>query len=585
MPRIKNYADPEKCRAAGRMRILFVAAVVLILLLSGRLFYIQVFCHEEFSKAAVSQYGIPVKGLDTRGQIFDRNGEALTGNHYEYYYIISKDRVDRRLTEMKEKGLLTDITRSSEVYRIYRSDTYDSSLAQTLKDDYEAYVFRLQSRYEKNQTAAHLIGYLNEAEEKGVSGLELFCEDRLKVSGSYLSVWADAAGKILPGIPPQITQADQSIMASNSVITTLDKDLQETCEKLLAQTGTNGACIISECTSGEILAMASAPGFDPTRLEHYMTNAVSDAEKDCLVNKAIQGTYPPGSVFKLVTAAAALENGVCDIGRKFRCEGEVTVEGITVKCSTAPEGGHGELSMTEAMAKSCNCYFAKLGEKTGYKDILQMAEKLGMGNCCLPGFPGESAGNLPAVSESADCDITNLSIGQGKLLATPLQINQITATIGTGGLKTEMQILKDNSIGTTGGNGQFRGLETGEYDDDMLSGREGERILSEETAEKLQEVMRAVMTEGTGSHISWDRPVWGKSGTAETVWGSEYIKNCWFTGFFDVESDKETGSTLPNAPGQNVKRYAVTVLLEKGISGSASALPVFRGIFDYLSKN
>ena len=88
---------------------------------------------------------------------------------------------------MKEKGLLTDITRSSEVYRIYRSDTYDRSLAQTLKDDYEAYVFRLQSRYEKNQTAAHLIGYLNEAEEKGVSGLELFCEDRLKVSGSYLS--------------------------------------------------------------------------------------------------------------------------------------------------------------------------------------------------------------------------------------------------------------------------------------------------------------------------------------------------------------------------------------------------------------
>ena len=570
MPRIRDYADPERCRTAGRIRILLAAAVVLMILLSGRLFYIQILCHEEFSKAAVSQYGIPVKGLDTRGQIFDRNGDALTGNHYEYYYIISKNRVNHRLTEMEEKGLLSDITRSSEVYRVYRSDDYDSTLAQALKEDYDAYIFRMQSRYEKNQTAVHLIGYLNEAEEKGVSGLELFCEDRLKASGSYLSVWADATGKILPGISPQIIRSDQSVLTSNSVVTTLDKELQETCEQFLAQTGIGGACIISDCESGEILAAASAPGFDPTRLERYMTDTVSGDEKDCLVNKAIQGSYPPGSVFKLVTAAAAMESGTCSISQKFCCEGEVTVEGVTVKCSTAPEGGHGEIGMTEAMAESCNCYFAQLGKKTGYKAILQMAERLGLGNCCLLGFPGESDGNLPSASETADCDITNLSIGQGRLLATPMQINRMTAIIGSGGLKKDMQILKGSSTG--------------------ISGREGERILSAETAEKLLVMMRSVMTEGTGSRVSWDGPVWGKSGTAETIWGTENVKNCWFTGFFDVESDEgdaEDGGTESSLPDVSVKaphRYVVTVLLEKGTSGSASALPVFHGIFDYLKR-
>lgn len=134
------------------------------------------------------------------------------------------------------------------------------------------------------------------------------------------------------------------------------------------------------------------------------------------MNKAIQGQYPPGSVFKIAVAAAALESGLADQEFTFTCTGSVQVNGVKMVCE-GKEKGHGKLNMEQAFACSCNCYFAKLAEKVGAENILEMARRLGLGQQVLDGFPGEEAGAFPAEEDCAYSGLANLAVGQGASLS------------------------------------------------------------------------------------------------------------------------------------------------------------------------
>lgn len=524
--------------------VMFAAAMAL---LAARVWYIQVNCHEQFAQAAVSQYEIAIEGLDTRGMILDRNLKPLTGGTEQYYYIISKKNKDAELEKIMEELESQQMAKSSSAYYVYRTEKYNEETNDFLKEEYGAYVFQSQSRYSDDQMACHLIGYLNNDENRGVSGLELMCQDELADDGNVLTVWADGAGNILRGIAPSVTCA-QSVMAdttaakamkAKSVVTTIDRRLQHVCEKALEGAGEGGAAIVLNSDTGEILTWASYPDFNPNDIASYL-----GGDGDCLIDKVSQGTYAPGSVFKIVTAIAALESGVCDETQVFNCDGQITVEGVTLKCTAAEEEGHGELDMNQAMACSCNCYFAQLGQLAGCGEIVKTAAKLGLGSQVLKDYPQEASGNIPDEDEVGPWDTTNISIGQGAILTTPLQIARMTAIVACGGRDVEPV------------------LETGQ------AGSPGRRIISEETAEKLDSMMQDVMTSGTGAG-SWQVPVRGKTGTAEAVFEGRDVKNCWFTGYFDVGGET----------------YVVTVVAERGDSGSITALPVFKAVVDFLSKN
>ena len=524
--------------------VMFAAAMAL---LAARVWYIQVNCHEQFAQAAVSQYEIAIEGLDTRGMILDRNLKPLTGGTEQYYYIISKKNKDAELEKIMEELESQQMAKSSSAYYVYRTEKYNEETNDFLKEEYGAYVFQSQSRYSDDQMACHLIGYLNNDENRGVSGLELMCQDELADDGNVLTVWADGAGNILRGIAPSVTCA-QSVMAdttaakamkAKSVVTTIDRRLQHVCEKALEGAGEGGAAIVLNSDTGEILAWASYPDFNPNDIASYL-----GGDGDCLIDKVSQGTYAPGSVFKIVTAIAALESGVCDETQVFNCDGQITVEGVTLKCTAAEEEGHGELDMNQAMACSCNCYFAQLGQLAGCGEIVKTAAKLGLGSQVLKDYPQEASGNIPDEDEVGPWDTTNISIGQGAILTTALQIARLTAIVACGGRDVEPV------------------LETGQ------AGSPGRRIISEETAEKLDSMMQDVMTSGTGAG-SWQVPVRGKTGTAEAVFEGRDVKNCWFTGYFDVGGET----------------YVVTVVAERGDSGSITALPVFKAVVDFLSKN
>lgn len=524
-------------RNIGRNKIAFLLFLVAMFALAVRLFYIQIICHEELEEAATSQYEIVVDGLDTRSSILDRNYRPLTDEIKEYYYLIKKEKETPQLNNLIEKIDGKQVASSSSDYYVYRTEIYDQNTIKTLKEKYGAYVFQSTARYSDNQLACHLVGYLNEAENIGVSGLELLYQNRLKTKEKKLYLWADASGNIFEGVSPAIVQNQQSATMdmSQGLVTTIDRRIQYMTEKALKEQTDSGAAIVMDADTGEILSWVSLPNFNPNNIENYL-----ESESDCLINKVSQGAYPPGSVFKIVTALAAMENGI-DWQCEYECTGEITVEGITLNCLAGPEEGHGTLNMTKAMAVSCNCYFASLAQKIGYEEVLKMAERLGLGSTVMENFPEESSGNLPQLSETGTWDTSNIAIGQGGILTTPLQVCRMTATIANGGKLVVPKLLKD----------------------DVTS---YEKILDENNVKVLEGMMQEVMTAGTGSG-NWETAVYGKTGTAESSSFGESRNLCWFTGYCRLED----------------KKYVVTVMVENGESGASEGIPVFKKISDFLS--
>lgn len=518
----------------------------LMVLLAARLFFLQISSHDELASAAVSQYEIPVIGFDTRGRILDRNYMPLTGGTYQYYYVISRQYESGQLDSMMESIDARQIAADGSAYLVYRTETFDHKLNDRLKSGYEAYVFRDQARYSREQTACHLIGYINKDQGTGVSGLELMYEDRLRAGSARLTIWADAAGNILRGISPSVNEeyGTQQIMEERSLVTTIDRRIQHVCEEALSEHTSSGAALVMECETGQILAWASVPVFDPNHVEDYL-----EEESDRLVNKVSQAAYAPGSVFKIVTAAAALESGKCDETKEFTCTGHVTVNGVTMTCMAAQEEGHGTLDMNRAMAVSCNCYFAQLGGLIGEDAILEMADSMGFGSKVLDGFPEESSGNIPDETGAGPWDVSNIAIGQGQILATPLQVAQMTSIIAGKGISVSPSVISEQ--------------ETNIADKD-----DGQRILDEEVAGKLEKMMSLVMTEGTGAG-DWDMPVWGKTGTAQAGSVDGEVNNCWFTGYCRIGD----------------KTYVITVMAEDGTSGAGTAMPVFGDIAGFLKRS
>lgn len=547
-----------------RVKTAILIFMVPVIALTCRLFYIQILCHDDFKEAATSQYEMAVEGMDTRGQIYDRNMKPLTGGSYQYYYIIKKERMTPECENLLAILDSSQIAAADSDYLVYRTETYNDDINDKLKNGCSAYVFRSRSRYSASQPACHLVGYLNQSEKRGVSGLEYLFEEKLKADDNTLILMADAAGNILPGVAPSVKNSKSLSETDNSVVTSIELGLQKKCESLLADVS-SGACLVTDAASGEILAMASVPVFDPNQLSGYLTQ-----DSDCLINKSLQAAYPPGSVFKLVVAAAALENGVCTVSQEYECSGEIEAEGVTVSCSTATEGGHGKIDMNEAMAKSCNCYFVQLGQAVGHEKILEMACRLGLGEEVLKDFPEENSGYVPDVDETVRQDISNISIGQGRLLATPLQVAQLTGIIAGGGAGSPLRLLAGEGAAPASqvvpaGAGPGR---LGEWDS------VARQVISPQTASTLQNLMQSVMTQGTGSSVNWTVPVWGKSGTAEATLHGEEVKDCWFTGFCDIATSE----------GEK-RRFVITVFVEDGVSGSATALPIFKEIVEYLNTH
>lgn len=522
-----------------RIRLILTVTLLLWIFFLGRFYYLQILSHEELAAAASMQQQISIQGLDSRGMILDRNLQPLTGLEKQYLYFLARDRIDADAYKLLAAVSAEEITvsdRNYSGYRVWRTSIYDETVSRRMKDEYNSYMLRLQSRYSSTQPACHLIGYLNEADQTGASGLEKAFEAQLKRQEIRLALEADGAGRLLAASAPVLYRENH--LNQQALVTSLDLNLQKFCEKAAASADLTGAVLVSCAETGEILAWVSSPVFKPNELEQYIGK---DGEQ--LVNKCIQGNYPPGSVFKIVLAAAALEQGNAEALEIYRCTGETEVEGVILGCKSGPAGGHGNLNMEQAMAVSCNCYFAHLGEKLGRETVLDMAADLGFGKTVMEIFSEESHGNLPEAAETSKEDTSNLSIGQGVLLATPVQVHQMMSAVAGEGMLTPLTVVSQTEP------------------------TPAKSVLPADTAHQLTSMLKKVMENGTGADGDWTGDVYGKTGTAETVRDGQAVKDCWFSGFCRAAENT----------------YVITVLAENGESGAASCLPVFREITEHLA--
>ena len=329
------------------------------------------------------------------------------------------------------------------------------------------------------------------------------------------------------------------------MITTLYIDIQTITENAFQKSGyKKGAAVVMDIKSGDILACASFPEFDPQDLAASLEN-----EDSPFINRAFSA-YSVGSIFKLVTASAALESGISE-DFSYTCEGSIDIDGQVFNCHKW--GGHGEISMEEAMVSSCNPYFIALSETLSPKILYDTAKKLGFGEGFefADGIYSQS-GYLPSERElSVKAEKGNFSFGQGKLTATPLQICRLTCAIANNGIMPQARLinaLRDEN-----------GIET------AVNSVKSDRVMSCLTSQKLKKYMNGVVNASNSLSRSELISCAGKTSTAQTgryTADGKEIMNCWFTGYFPSDSPQ----------------YAITILVEGGTSGNISCGGIFKEV-------
>lgn len=374
-------------------------------------------------------------------------------------------------------------------------------------------------KYPEDKNLCHVLGYV----DKGKSGVEArYNFDLQKLNKE---IWQRmkqlALGTELMG---------------NSLTLTVDMDIQNAAIDSLGRR--KGAVVVMEPETGKILAMQSYPNFNPNNIAENWESLDAD-EASPFLNRASQGLYPPGSVFKIITAAALMENNENYKDIRYTCTGEAAFEDKIIHCfdSTA----HGEVDIFSAMAYSCNTFFATQGYKMGAELLIEAAEERYFNKALsYPMEYNKSIFQLPYAATASE--IVETAIGQGKTMLSPLHMAMLTSAVANGGIMMEPYLV-DASTSYSGGLVQKNMPK--------LTGA----VFSEEVAAELTEMMRQVADYGTGRAAGVENAlVAGKTGTAENPNGTSHS---WFTGFGE----------------RNGKKVVVTVVLENP-EGNQSAAPI-----------
>lgn len=380
------------------------------------------------------------------------------------------------------------------------------------------------TRYYTDASVAHAVGYLDP--RYGSQGVELAFNQEL--TGQRPSGWAGALQ----------AEFDRGRLEGNDIRLTLDPAVQAAAAAALG--ARKGAVIALDPRSGEVLAMVSVPTYDPGGLTTAGDALFSDPDAP-LLNRAIQGLYPPGSTFKTVTAAAALGGGVITPETIVECPGEIVIDGFPVSCRNVPQGV-GTYPFRDAFTFSVNAIFADVGVKTGWEKLLRTARAFGFERQIA--FTLETAASQVYAPGSALSRVllASTAFGQGELLATPLQMAVVAAVIANDGELARPHL----TIGAYRDGALVRELEHPETT----------RVIDTSLARTLRDFMVAVVDNGQASGVSIPGvSVGGKTGTAEAGDGTSHA---WFVAF---------------APAEN-PRVAVVVVVENGGQGGVVASPI-----------
>jgi penicillin-binding protein 2 len=525
---------------------------------------------ETQKQARTWQLGIPAP----RGLITDRNGKPLAQSRISYNLAIRfptpLDFTDEQVlafarqqttlakgllgrdVELREKAVIDHYKNRGVLPFDIIEDLQPRELAVVAQGVTPSLILRQTyvRMYPEASLAAHVIGYVGRQaplslrpienndlifpESEGRAGLEQVFDDELRGQPGVLHVTFDAEGR------KTSERVAQPPVPGYNVISTIDADLQALCEKVLAENTKRGAIVVIDPNSGEILALASWPTFNPNEIFVPLFNpeAYEIVAKDPsvpLLPRAYGSQYPPGSTFKTFVGLAGLESQKIKKDTEFNCPPSLAVGNFVFR--NWKKEGAGSLNFRRALEQSCNTWFYQAGLKMGKQPIIEWSQRLGLGQRTGLPLKGEAAGNIPTDEYMQRVhkrpimqgDIANMSIGQGDILITPLQMAQAMAIIANGGAFHQTRLVKqiqtlDNKV-------------VAAYPDRIRE----QLPITPEVMNELREALVAVTEGGNGTarraQVKGIR-VAGKTGTAQ--WGPKENQRtaAWFAGFAPAENPR-----------------------------------------------
>ena len=501
------------------------------MVLLGRIYQIG---HKDYDAVSTRQSTRTVTVGEKRGEIYDRNFMPLVSGEKKLFAVMTPCPAAYEYLKGKaDEDYLRDKIENASPFVVETDEEINNEVIRT---------FSVPVRYSENQSAVHIIGYTDSSGKSGISGIEKAYNNFLSENSGKLTVsfQVDAVGRVLAGMDKYIN--DNNFTSKAGVVLTLDSTIQKAAESALDSSNIkSGATVIMKVHTGEILAMASVPTYDPNNIADYLT-----AEGSPFINKALM-SYSVGSIFKPFVAACAIENGISP-EFKYECKGKITVGDRGFRCYD--NKAHGKINMTEALEVSCNCYFVNLINKIDTEHLLSLCKKSGLGQelTLAPGI-SSAKGILPSEkSLESKGTLANFAFGQGEFLASPLQISSLYHTLTTGNYITPNLVMGfTNNIG----------LMTKEKSAEPI------KVLSDEAVSLISKMLSSA---GESYNISGGA---GKTGTAQSgVYndGKETLRT-WFAGYYPAEKPE----------------YIIVILCENGRSGTADCVPVFKEIIKGLN--
>ncbi len=599
-----------------------LSAVIAILLLGvviARLIQLQVIDHELFAeKAQGNRVRIePVPPI--RGLIFDRKGRVIAENLPAYQLELIPEQVgdiDDTLNRLAALDLIEseDIPRFKELSRTgprFRPVTLkfrltDEEIANFAiqRPRFPGVDFqpRLVRHYPDGMAVAHAVGYvgaLNTEDVKrldaaryagtshtGKTGVESSFESNLHGQAGYRHLITNARGRQVPGNSSELLDSlpmDEKPAPGSNVYLSIDLDLQLLATRLLE--GQRGAIVALEPNTGEILALVSAPSFDPNLFAVGMSTAQYSELQDNLdrplFNRALRGAYPPGSTIKPMLALAALETGATNLTRKTFCKGYFMLPNTTHRYRDWKPEGHGAVDLHDAIAQSCDVYFYEISQETGIDNMHDYLDRFGLGSKSGVDVGGEHSGLVPS-REWKRASFRNrddqrwyhgetviASIGQGYMLATPLQLAAAAGTLATRGVHYRPHMVAAIEDALSGD----RTLITPERLTDVEISNS---FYWDNVINAMHDVMQG--PHGTARAVGLGAPyeMAGKSGTAQVVsiaQDEEYDEE-------ELEERQRDHALFLSFAPLDKPRIAVAVIVENGRSGSGVAAPIARAMMD-----
>ncbi len=571
----------------ARLKTMMLLAAVAGGVIALRLVDIQVLRHNAYLQMAERNRTQVLYQTAPRGRVFTADGIAVASNapSFSLYYLGMGNKDAAYLEQLAADfaprlkmqpetvfGLLQKGTKSGKATLLAENLSTKSTVALQELQLYYPGIYLIEETkrsYPYGGFASHLLGYIGSMEDRewrkrdvkmgyrlnskiGKNGIEKKFEKELKGTdgGVYLEV--DYRGRV-----KSIIQ-DKKWAAGSDVYLTLNFELQRAAEEGLKNSLTGrGAAVALDPRTGAVLALASAPSYDPNIFVQYSDEEnPKQSKKINEYNLAIQGIYPPASTFKIITAAAALEYGKLDIHRKINCPGHYDSGPRVFKCW----GTHGPVDFFDGMSNSCDVYFYTVAAQTGAAAIERVERMFMFGRPTGIDLPGEKAGNLYGPTRRAHNktywfigDTLNLSIGQGELLVTPLKLAQFAAAVASRGKVYRpyyVEKVVSNQTGKTTVLGKPEVLQTAD--------------LKPETYDLLFKALKHTVDDGTARRAKIQGlDVYGKTGTAQNPHGDDHG---WFMAFAGRKGEDPS--------------IALAVFVEFGKGGSSAAGPIARQMLE-----